>query len=392
MSRRTPQMDALVATALHDAAQDRQPVSGFTHSFYRYPARFSPTFAATAIRCLSRPGDLVLDPYMGGGTAVVEALALGRHAVGNDLNSLAAFVARVKTTPLESREVRAVRRWADVMAPSLSYRAPSRSLRRFISTEKTHNLSLARARFIKKIMAGALRSLESLPTDNARAFIRCALLRVGQWALDGRATQTPVEEFRQRLRLTTQEMLSALEQWAETAGAHQGLRCVIANVDAADTQSLPIFDQERRLADLVVTSPPYPRVHVLYHRWQVDGRRETPAPYWIAACNDGQGAAYYNFGDRREKDAATYFSASLRTLRAIRGVMKDGAIMVQLVAFSDPASQLDRYLQNMATAGFVELRPGRNRIWRQVPNRRWHAALRGDTASSREVVLVHQAV
>src|SRR5690606_20166880 len=134
---------------------------------------------------------------------------------------------------------------------------------------------------------------------------------------------------------------------------------------AADIQTLPIFGKEGRLADFVVTSPPYPCVHVLYHRWQVDGRRETPAPYWLSACNDGQGAAYYNFGDRREKDAATYFAASLRTLQAIRGVMADGAIMVQLIAFSDPASQLNRYLRNMATAGFVELRPSRNRIWRQ---------------------------
>ena len=40
---------------------------------------------------------------------------------------------------------------------------------------------------------------------------------------------------------------------------------------------------------LVLTSPPYPGVHVLYHRWQVQGRRETPAPFWIvtAASLDG---------------------------------------------------------------------------------------------------------
>jgi tRNA G10 N-methylase Trm11 len=33
---------------------------------------------------------LVLDPYMGGGTTLVEALIAGRNVVGNDLNSLAA--------------------------------------------------------------------------------------------------------------------------------------------------------------------------------------------------------------------------------------------------------------------------------------------------------------
>jgi hypothetical protein len=34
---------------------------------------------------------------MGGGTVIVEAVALGRKAIGIDLNSLAHFVATVKT-------------------------------------------------------------------------------------------------------------------------------------------------------------------------------------------------------------------------------------------------------------------------------------------------------
>jgi DNA modification methylase len=85
---------------LAEAARDTSPVSGLTHNFYRYPARFAPGFASAAIRCLSQPSDLVLDPYMGGGTTVVESMAAGRSVVGNDLNSLAAFIARVKITGL----------------------------------------------------------------------------------------------------------------------------------------------------------------------------------------------------------------------------------------------------------------------------------------------------
>jgi hypothetical protein len=136
---------------------------------------------------------------------------------------------------------------------------------------------------------------------------------------------------------------------------------------------------------------------VLYHRWQVDGRRETPAPYWIANCNDGQGASFYNFGDRHEEDLTTYFESSLRTLRSIRRAMKDGAYIVQMVAFSDPDTQLPRYLDNMQDAGFVEAiathqraANGADRIWRTVPGRRWYAVLKGDIAASREVVLVHR--
>lgn len=87
---------------LRRAALDKQPVSGLTHRFYRYPARFSPIFARACIEAFSEPGDLVLDPYMGGGTTVVEAMVLGRQAVGSDINSLSVFVAQAKSSRLKA--------------------------------------------------------------------------------------------------------------------------------------------------------------------------------------------------------------------------------------------------------------------------------------------------
>jgi adenine-specific DNA methylase len=43
----------------------------------------------------------VLDPFMGGGTTVVEALRLGFDAIGYDLNPIAWFIVRGETTPLD---------------------------------------------------------------------------------------------------------------------------------------------------------------------------------------------------------------------------------------------------------------------------------------------------
>lgn len=381
------------ATALSLAAKDSQRISGSTHNFYRYPARFSPQFAATAIECFSSPGDLVLDPYMGGGTTVVEALLSGRRVVGNDLNSLATFVAKAKVTPLDFREARAVRSWASEVVPQLNYGITSCEISGFIDQIKTRNLSLVRSRFIKKILASALASISELPTRDTQNFVRCALLGVAQWALDGRKTQTTVTEFRERLSGTILTMLTALDEFQNSIlGEEGGPRVVLSNRDAAEIDRLSIFAKNGERANLVVTSPPYPGIHILYHRWQVDGRCETPAPYWIAGCSDGQGASFYNFGDRREQDAKTYFESSLYTLQAIRRAMAKGAIIVQMVAFGDPKRQLPRYLKNMELAEFHELRSGSRRIWRSVPNRRWHACLRGQTSSSREVVLVHEAI
>jgi hypothetical protein len=74
------------------AARDLALVRGLTHDFYKYPARFSPTFVRAAIETFTKPGDLVLDPHVGGGTTIVESRALGREGVGIDINPLAEFV------------------------------------------------------------------------------------------------------------------------------------------------------------------------------------------------------------------------------------------------------------------------------------------------------------
>ena len=376
-------------TCLAEAAADCKPISGWTHNFYRYPARFSPRFAAAAIECFSNPDDIVADPYMGGGTSIVEGVVAGRHVVGNDLNSLATFITKVKITPLANDEMTAIKYWASKKVPGFSYHVPADELVAFIDETKTKNLSLVRARFIKKAVAAALASIANLPTSNAQDFAKCALLRVSQWALDGRSRHTPLRDFRNKLAEMTAEMLEAAASFAERIKRNGG-RATLLNIDAAQLHNAPFFRKNR--VGLIVTSPPYPGVHVLYHRWQVDGRRETPAPYWIAGCNDGQGASFYNFGDRRQAAADNYFRTSLATLHAIRAVMRSGGHVVQMVAFNKPAEQLPRYLENMKEAGFGEVPVGDSRIWRQVPQRKWHATFRGKTDSANEVVLVHRAV
>jgi DNA modification methylase len=357
-------------SALAAAARDTSRVSGWTHNFYRYPARFSPQFAAAAISCFSKSGDTVLDPYMGGGTSIVESVVAGRHVIGNDLNSLATFITKVKITKI----------------PGFTYHVPADELTSFIDEQKTKNLSLVRARFIKKIVAAALASIANLPTNSAIDFARCAVLQVSQWALDGRSRHTPLRDFREKLAATVAEMLESMSLFAEQAKKSGG-SATLLNVDAAELHKSRIFSEN--CVDLVVTSPPYPGVHILYHRWQVDGRRETPAPYWIAGCNDGQGASFYNFGDRRQAAADNYFRTSLATLKAIRAVMRTSGCMIQMVAFNKPEEQLPRYLDNMKEAGFAESAMSDSRIWRQVPQRKWHATSKGKTDSANEVVLVH---
>ncbi|WP_164989275.1 site-specific DNA-methyltransferase, partial [Roseovarius sp. A46] len=104
-------LNAEAVSSVVEAALDRSTVSGATHKFYRYPARFSPQFARAVIEAFSEPGDIVLDPFIGGGTTAVEALRAGRRCIGTDINELALFVSKVKTTVLSIEEVAFLRSW-----------------------------------------------------------------------------------------------------------------------------------------------------------------------------------------------------------------------------------------------------------------------------------------
>lgn len=380
---------------LRAAATDASRVSGLTHNFYRHPARFSPTLAATAIQCFSHPGALVLDPFMGGGTTLVEALANGRRVVGADINPLSVFVARAKTTPLRPGDASTIRQWAERARKLISYGFPREQIRQRLEDDGTRNLHFPRSRAIKKGIAIALESAASLPDDRTRRLARCVILRTAQWALDSKRRPTSLGEFRERLLSNAIEMLDSVRDLQRITRRYRlgrGSRQLLG-MDARHIHTAQVFADSHRLADLVVTSPPYPGIHALYNRWQVDGHHESPAPYWITACQDGQGLSYYTFGDRRQPDLSTYFDTAAEAFRSLRSVMRKGAYLIQVLAFSQPDRQLDRYLDTMLGVGFEETQPPEaQRIWRVVPNRRWHAALRGATAASREVVLVHRAV
>jgi hypothetical protein len=200
---------------------------------------------------------------MGGGTVVVESLVAGRRVVGNDLNSLAVFVAAAKTTPLTPREIDAVRSWINDSSSILSYREPTGEDHAHLQPEKMKNLGLVRARFIKKVMGLALADIKSLPSFNCQRFVRCVLLRTAQWALDGRRTHTSLSEFRERLVTTCHEMLAALDTFESAIGPRfRSLRDarVLVQEDAARIDKARLFAQRKEKAAIVVTSPPYPGV------------------------------------------------------------------------------------------------------------------------------------
>jgi hypothetical protein len=152
--------------SLVDAVSNRQRITGAPHDFYHYPARFAPVFAREAIKTFTKAGDLVLDPFCGGGTTLVEALSLGRRAVGIDINSLATFLTRTKTTPLSIHDKRAIAQWSAALARDRTARASD-----------SQHLADTGAKYYHR----------NLP-EEARDFF-CWLVEPNRWTTDAAATE-----------------------------------------------------------------------------------------------------------------------------------------------------------------------------------------------------------
>ncbi len=373
-------------TSLHST----RPVAGLTHNFYRYPARMSPELAHEVIHLFSHQNDIVLDPFMGGGTSIVEAVAAGRQAVGIDLNPLAAFVTGAKTTPLSANDEQQIRRWAS----SLDFTTKNRATWSVDKQEvRAKNLPLP----MRRTFAQALRSVLDLSLPRQQRFARCALLRLGQWAVDCKIQLPKPRDVKEKLNIFVDEMFGGLAEYVASAQGQGIAKNKLTRQRTLLLRSAVDVHHDSRMRDiigkpkLVLTSPPYPGVHVLYHRWQVEGRRETPAPYWLIGAQDGNGASYYTLGSRSVLGLQNYFRDITAVFKSMRAIIHPDALVVQLVAFSDTETQLPAFLEAMKQAGFDEDNPADyTDLWRIVPHRKWYNYLSTARSSGQELLLLHR--
>jgi hypothetical protein len=375
------------------AVNDCSPVSGVSHNLYKYPARFSPIFVREIIASMTQPGDIILDPFMGGGTSLVEAMIAGRDSLGLDINELAVFVSGVKTTIFSDKQLRQVL----CCVTELSHLSLSDELNAPGSSECGYFLNMDGRHTwrIRNFLKLCLTRIAKLDPGAESDLIRCVILRTAQWALDCRKQTPTVQEFRCRLKVHAEEAIRGAREFRRevVSDGRRGKRprtlCLLRSAVGAEGD-----ERIRKMGrpSLVITSPPYPGVHVLYHRWQVKGRRETAAPYWIANLTDGQGASYYTFADRNRASMEKYLEAATKAFASVRQLVIKGTPLVQMVAFADPGKQLAPYLRMLNAAGWSESRvPGTNgRLWRTVPGRKWYTSIVASHAN-RELVLFHAA-
>lgn len=364
------------------------------HGLYGYPARFSPYFASSAIEAISTRGESILDPFMGSGTTVIEAIRSGRSSLGVDISPISGFIndRLFRDTPVATLNS------AVVVANRLAEYLRARDSSKLQIEEELLSLLNMGDESLRHIAAPLVFIVKEARSENGEVgkLLRAFALSSGQWALDGRKRIPSKDEFLDRFEFVAQHFSSNItsfsqacqERWGSSSWHHFAQRRI--------GDSRLVLHREGSSGnkfDGLVTSPPYPGVHMLYGKWQILGRKETRAPQWIVGAKDLLQDSDFTLGPRRSSEEE-YFRAITEVFEATRPLLKDGALSVHMVGFSKPESQVMNYVKSVEAAGFREVNiadseSSDGRIWRSVPSRKFYAQSNNAAANtSKEVCLV----
>jgi len=268
-----------------------------SHDFHSFPAKFPPQLPKTFILGLTVVNDVVLDPMMGSGTTIVEAILNGRQARGFDIDPLARLITTVKTTPLDADQLQetaqhvvaeATRRVANgrlALTEALDARWDP-STRKFVDywfASETQIELMALLTEIRAVPDAAIRAFLEL------AFSACIVTKSGGVSLAFDLAHTRPhrakvvysqtgevivgEEWADsddpRVQFLTKRLKSAVLEFKKRAQQNlvsaQALRPDLprADLQEGDAQALALPPSS---VDLIVTSPPYASNAIDYMR------------------------------------------------------------------------------------------------------------------------------
>jgi len=237
--------------------------SGYaSHDLHAFAAKFPPQLPRAFIRGLTTPGDIVLDPMMGSGTTVVEALLEGRRGVGLDLDPLALRLSQAKTTPLDIDQLRIVGQKVISRANAL-LSAHGKTVERNI-TERFNERTQAFVNYwflkpTQRELTALMLAIEEVKESTIRRFLDLTFSSIIVTKSGGVSRARDLAHSRPHLD-TAKIPKNALEQFAFRLRKNLAS---IANLKVNGSTAMPLASDARAMPlaneviDLIVTSPPY---------------------------------------------------------------------------------------------------------------------------------------
>jgi len=241
------------------------------HSLHSYPARFIPQIPKRAISRWSKPGEIVLDPFCGSGTTLLECALSGRNSIGVDNNPVATLISKAKVSHYTKKDFEALEemikdvdrekdfRFSHSMQKKLFLRAPKYdSINKWFDKKSIAELVWLKLKILEleekpRLLALSVFSFIILSASRQDSDTRYAAIE--RSFKEGYAIKRWITKMKSTVKkaMQTKELIKKSKHW----------------VFDADTRQLSFINDN--CVKLIVTSPPYLNAYDYhkYHRHRI---------------------------------------------------------------------------------------------------------------------------
>jgi len=234
-----------------------------THDIHSYTAKLTPHLPRHFIIKYTKKGDVILDPFCGSGTSLLEARLLGRNAIGIDINPLAILISDVKTTPVNIKrlenaiqiaqdELKIMKDLEGIDFPNKDYwfckKAQSElSKIKFIIDNPKKNTNQKIVKYLKLCFSAIIRKSSNADPRIAKIYKSRRVLD----KLNRGWFPTPIKYFEETLRKNCERFKSF-----EISGYNNNNFVEVIQGDARKTSAI-LKELGINKVDFIITSPPY---------------------------------------------------------------------------------------------------------------------------------------
>lgn len=232
-----------------------------THGYHTYPAMMIPQIARRLIRTYGKNAKVILDPFMGSGTALLEGVLHPNFekAYGIDINPLALLISKVKTTAIEPKIL-----WGEyhtLVKGILSDKRDVRFKQKKIAMPKFYNIGFWFKPEVIIDLAIIKQNIDKIEDKDVRDFLLVAFSETVRDVSNTRKREYKL--YRMNSEMLMKHKPNTLKEFAGKAKENiyrmenfikekNGCKVYILNEDTRFKTSIP-----DNSVDLIVTSPPY---------------------------------------------------------------------------------------------------------------------------------------
>ncbi|OHA16455.1 MAG: hypothetical protein A3C79_02425 [Candidatus Taylorbacteria bacterium RIFCSPHIGHO2_02_FULL_45_28] len=232
----------------------RKDTAYITHGYHRYPAKFIPQVVSRLVERYTKLGDLVVDPFGGCGTTLVESKVMGRSSVAVDINPVAVLITKAKITPINPAKI-------EKEFENIKIRLEAYNEKTKVKAPEHERIDYWFKPEEKRKLAFIFAEISRIKDQDVQDFFFCGFSNILKncsiWLQKSnkptrdfeKKPSDPVKTFLKQIKM----MLRGNERLFEMLSERKYLK-VPSKVVCTDARTIPTRDNS---VNLIVTSPPY---------------------------------------------------------------------------------------------------------------------------------------